>query len=150
MEWLEDRTTPSAFFVDDNLTVGASINTLNAGNFGFQVTDQDANKVFGTVSVLAALGISLWGLRRATGRDKWLCVALGLILGGTVGNLFDRVVFGGVRDFLYFYLIDWPVFNVADSCLVVGAGLLLVQAVFGKKKEPEAPAPEPPVTPPAA
>jgi len=110
----------------------------------------DANKVFGTVSVLAALGISLWGLRRATGRDKWLCVALGLILGGTVGNLFDRVVFGGVRDFLYFYLIDWPVFNVADSCLVVGAGLLLVQAVFGKKKEPEAPAPEPPVTPPAA
>ena len=95
--------------------------------------------MFGTVSVLAALGISLWGLAARTGRDKWLCVALGLILGGTVGNLFDRVVFGGVRDFLYFYLIDWPVFNVADSCLVVGAGLLLVQAVFGKKKEPEAP-----------
>jgi signal peptidase II len=111
----------------------------------------DANKVFGTVSVLAALGISLWGLRRATGRDKWLCTALGLILGGTVGNLFDRVAFGGVRDFLYFYLIDWPVFNVADSCLVVGAGLLLVQALFGKKKEPEAPAaPTTPEPPPAA
>jgi lipoprotein signal peptidase len=99
----------------------------------------DANKVFGTVSVLAALGISVWGLRRATGRDRWLCIALGLILGGTVGNLFDRVVFGGVRDFLYFYYIDWPVFNVADSCLVVGAILLLLQAVFGKKKEPEGP-----------
>lgn len=103
----------------------------------------DANMLFGTVSVLAAVGISLWGLRRATGKDKWLCIALGLILGGTVGNLFDRVVFGGVRDFLYFYYIDWPVFNVADSCLVVGAGLLLVQALFGKKKEPEAPAPTP-------
>jgi lipoprotein signal peptidase len=57
-------------------------------------------------------------------------VALGLILGGTVGNLFDRLVFGGVRDFLYFYKIDWPVFNVADCCLVVGAGILLVQAVL--------------------
>jgi lipoprotein signal peptidase len=118
----------------------------------------DANKVFATVSGLAAIGISIWGLRRATGQDKWLCIALGLILGGAVGNLFDRVVFGGVRDFLYFYLIDWPVFNVADCCLVVGAGLLLVQAVFGKKKGPETPetandkepAPAPPPAPPAA
>ena len=96
----------------------------------------DANKFFAAVSVLAAIGISIWGLRKSTGSDRWLCIALGLILGGTVGNLFDRVVFGGVRDFLYFYLIDWPVFNVADCCLVVGAGLLLVQAVFGKKEKP--------------
>jgi signal peptidase II len=108
-----------------------------------------ANQFFAVVSVLAALGISVWGARRSTGQDKWLCVALGLILGGTVGNLFDRVVFGGVRDFLYFYLIDWPVFNVADCCLVVGAGLLLVQALFGKKKEPDPPA-APAVTTPTA
>ena len=51
-------------------------------------------------------------------------------LGGTIGNLYDRIVFGGVRDFLYFYKIEWPVFNVADCCLVVGAGLLLFQAMF--------------------
>ena len=94
----------------------------------------DANRFFAIVSVLAAVGISLWGLRRATGHDRWLCIALGLILGGTLGNLFDRVVFGGVRDFLHFYLFEWPVFNVADCCLVVGAGLLLVQALFGKGK----------------
>ena len=56
--------------------------------------------------------------------------ALGLILGGTIGNLYDRLVFGGVRYFLYFHYIEWPVFNIADCCLVVGAGLLLVQAVF--------------------
>jgi lipoprotein signal peptidase len=64
------------------------------------------------------------------------------------------VVFGGVRDFLYFYLIDWPVFNVADSCLVVGALLLLAQAVLGKSKdEPAATATTAevnPPTPPAA
>jgi lipoprotein signal peptidase len=97
----------------------------------------DANRFFAIVSVIAAVGISIWGLRKSTGQERWLCVALGLILGGTVGNLFDRVVFGGVRDFLYYYyLIDWPVFNVADCCLVVGAGLLLVQAIFGKKHEP--------------
>ena len=67
--------------------------------------------------------------------------ALGLILGGTIGNLYDRLVFGGVRDFLYFYKIEWPVFNVADCCLVVGAALLLVQAVFVAPQEEQQPAP---------
>src|SRR4029077_2279204 len=88
----------------------------------------DANHFFAGVSVLAALGIIVWGARRATATDKWLCAALGLILAGTLGNLYDRVIFGGVRDFLYFYYIEWPVFNIADCCLVVGAFLLLVQA----------------------
>ncbi len=57
-------------------------------------------------------------------------MALGLILSGTLGNLFDRVVFNGGRDFLYFYWIEWPVFNVADCCLVCGAFLLLAQAFW--------------------
>jgi signal peptidase II len=95
----------------------------------------DANKFFTGVSALAALGILIWGLFGSAKHDFWLTIALGLILGGTLGNLFDRIVFGGVRDFLYFYLINWPVFNVADCCLVVGAGLLLIQALFTKPKE---------------
>ncbi len=89
-----------------------------------------ANGLFAAVSVAAAVGILIWGLQRRTAREKWLMAALGLILGGTLGNMYDRLVFGGVRDFLYFHYIEWPVFNVADCCLVVGAGLLLVQAVF--------------------
>jgi lipoprotein signal peptidase len=97
----------------------------------------DANTFLAIVSALAAIGISIWGSRRATGQDKWLCVSLGLILGGTTGNFFDRVVFGGVRDFLHFYWFEWPVFNVADCCLVIGAILLFAQAFFAKKKAPE-------------
>lgn len=89
-----------------------------------------ANGFFMLISAVAAVAILIWGMRRNTAREKWLMVALGLILGGTVGNLYDRLVFGGVRDFLYFYKIDWPVFNIADCCLVIGAGLLLVQALF--------------------
>jgi signal peptidase II len=94
-----------------------------------------ANQFFAAVSVLAAIGITIWGTRKTTGRDRWLCISLGLILAGTVGNLFDRVIFGGVRDFLYFYYIEWPVFNVADCCLVIGAAMLLIQALLGKKAE---------------
>ncbi len=97
-----------------------------------------ANAFFLVVSFMAAVAIFWWGTRPATRRDPLLCAALGLILGGTLGNLYDRVIFGGVRDFLYFYLIEWPVFNIADSCLVVGAGALLFHALFvhpGKQAE---------------
>jgi lipoprotein signal peptidase len=89
-----------------------------------------ANWFFAGVSLIAAVAILVWGTRSGPSREKWLSIALGLILGGTIGNLYDRVVFGGVRDFMYFYYIEWPVFNFADCCLVVGAGLLLLQALF--------------------
>lgn len=105
----------------------------------------NANKFFAFVSVLAAIGISIWGLRKKTGQDRWLCIALGLILGGTLGNLYDRVIFGGVRDFMHFYYIEWPVFNVADCCLVIGAGMLLAQAIFVKPKKDEVPTTATPV-----
>src|ERR1700719_2844854 len=59
-------------------------------------------------------------------------IALSLILGGAVGNLWDRVASGRVVDFLLFYYrqYQWPVFNLADSAIVVGAGLLVIEILF--------------------
>jgi len=91
-----------------------------------------ANAGFAAVSLAAALAIVVWSLQKHTARDRWLCLALGLILAGTLGNFYDRVVFNGVRDFLHFYWVEWPVFNVADCCLVCGAGLLLAQAFLSR------------------
>lgn len=92
---------------------------------------QGWNIIFGVVSVIAAAFIIGWSLRATAGQDRFLCVALGLILAGTTGNLYDRIVFDGVRDFLHWYKwLDWPVFNVADVCLVFGAGMLLLEAFF--------------------
>jgi lipoprotein signal peptidase len=129
---------------------GALVPHVNHGAlFGF-LRDHKAlaNGGFAVVSLAAALAIAWWSTQRNTARDPWLCAALGLILAGTLGNFYDRIRFGGVRDFLHWhYLFDWPVFNVADCCLVVGAGLLLLQAftpqvVAAKGKDaPEAPAP---------
>ncbi len=61
-------------------------------------------------------------------------VGLALILGGAVGNLWDRVVSHRVVDFLLFYIghYQWPAFNVADSAIVVGACLLVLEIVFAK------------------
>jgi lipoprotein signal peptidase len=112
--------------------------------FGFLGRDEhgnDGNLLFTVVSLAAALAIVLWITCTAASCDRLLCVSLGLILAGTLGNLYDRLVFDGVRDFLHWnYLIDWPVFNLADCCLVCGASLLLFQALF---LQPHAAAPEP-------
>lgn len=97
-----------------------------------------ANQIFAGISFLAAVGIIIWICLVGKNADAWLCSALGLILGGTLGNLYDRIVFNGVRDFLYFYKIDWPVFNIADCCLVVGAIMLLLHAfLMPEPKTPE-------------
>jgi lipoprotein signal peptidase len=88
-----------------------------------------ANLGFAVISLVAALAIIAWSTQKSTAADPWLCAALGLILAGTLGNFYDRVIFDGVRDFLHWnYAFDWPVFNLADCCLVLGACLLLLQA----------------------
>lgn len=123
---------------------GRSTPHVNQGAlFGFLRDHKElANGGFAVISLLAATAIIYWSTHKHTARDRWLCGALGLILAGTLGNLYDRVVFNGVRDFLHWnYLFDWPVFNVADCCLVCGAVLLLAQAFLVKAAAP-APAPE--------
>jgi lipoprotein signal peptidase len=107
------------------------------------------NNVFLAISVLAAGFVIYWAARPAVAQDRYLCLALGLILGGTLGNLYDRAVFGGVRDFLHCYIQFegdvqpriWPDFNIADACLVCGAGILLVHSFFVKEPEPAKPEP---------
>ena len=111
---------------------------------------REANATYAAVSGLAALGILIWVFWPGRQIAWWVAVALGLILGGTLGNFYDRVVFFGVRDFLYFYIIDWPVFNVADCSLVCGASMLVLHALFVKPPAPPPPPsalPAPPPTP---
>jgi len=135
---------------------------LNRGAlFGFGNTEETgwiANLIFASISSLAVIIIGVWSFRASVARDRLLCLALGLILGGAAGNLFDRMVHGGVRDFLWVYYqkqpggelsFNWPVFNIADACLVIGAALLILQAFFTKpaKEEAMAKAPQPAATP---
>ena len=113
----------------------ASPPKVNTGAlFGFLRNTTFANALFAAVSIAAAIAIVFWATLRSTSRDWSLSASLGLILAGTLGNLYDRIVFGGVRDFLHFHYrsFDWPVFNVADVCLVIGAILLLTQALFSR------------------
>jgi signal peptidase II len=66
-------------------------------------------------------------------------IGLSLILGGAIGNLWDRLSAGHVTDFLLFYVgrYQWPAFNVADSAIVIGATLLVFEILFTKTPEEE-------------
>ena len=66
---------------------------------------------------------------------SWNGLALALILGGAVGNLYDRVLYGRVTDFLHCYIgtHSWPDFNLADSAIVVGTALLIVELLWGER-----------------
>ena len=88
--------------------------------------------LFSAAALLLVAGL-LW---RASRLDRWTAAGLALILGGAAGNLFDRILWGRVTDFLEFYIGDlhWPTFNVADSSIVIGSGLLLLELLRPKRQ----------------
>ena len=128
---------PDVLLLETNLNEGALFG-MGQGLGGF----------FALVSLAAVVGIVAMVSRPATRADRWLLVSLGLVTGGIIGNLYDRLGLPGlrwhappdregaavfaVRDWIHFRLegiIDWPIFNLADSWLVIGAGLLLLASL---------------------
>lgn len=95
---------------------------------------QNNRWVFIVVSVVAIVGLSvlLWKNRQGS---KLLCVAISMIVGGGIGNMIDRCLLGYVIDFLDFTLIDFAVFNVADSFVCIGVGLFVLELLLELKKE---------------
>ena len=92
---------------------------------------------FLVVSVIA-IGIILSFLRQLAPGDRLSAMALGLILGGAVGNLIDRVRFQEVVDFLHFRLWggwSWPDFNLADTFIVVGVGILVLELIAAEGED---------------
>lgn len=89
---------------------------------------------------LAVLALLVWLLVTDRAGGPRARAGMALILGGASGNLIDRMLHGSVIDFLDFYIAQyhWPAFNVADSCIVVGAGLVILELLFERKVEAEA------------
>jgi signal peptidase II len=113
-----------------NLVLG-----LNRGvSFGMFSSDSNLSRWLLTALALAivcALAVWLWRAEK-----PWLAVALGLIIGGAIGNVIDRVMVGAVVDFLDFHAADyhWPAFNVADMGITCGAAVLIWDSVFGYQR----------------
>ena len=88
---------------------------------------------FATIAVVASI-IIIFLINKNQNKNLF-CLGLALILGGALGNLYDRLAYGHVVDFLDFYVAGWhwPAFNVADSAITVGAGILIVESFLQKQ-----------------
>jgi len=148
-------TVPSAVIVTlDQITKALIVNTFSRGQskeiipglFDLCHT-RNTGAVFGmfpgrswlfaalTLAAIAILVLLVRSLEDSASR--WQYVAYGLIIGGAIGNLIDRVRVGSVTDFLDFYIgrYHWPAFNVADSAVCVGVAFLLLSTIIAAKRE---------------
>ncbi len=108
-------------------------NTGAAFSIGF--TSDLVNRWFFIITTLLAVAFIIYLLYRAEHRLH--VVSFGLVLGGAIGNLIDRIIYGGVTDFFSvdfpdFIMQRFPIFNVADSCIFIGVCLLLIDMIFIK------------------
>lgn len=87
--------------------------------------------VFSTVAIIA-LTVYLFRFRP---EGRWMQISMAFIIGGGIGNMIDRIFLGYVIDFIDFTLIDFAVFNVADSFVCVGAGMMIVALVIDLVRE---------------
>ena len=105
-------------------------------SFGLFNDATHAALAFVAVAALVSVGL-LWWLYRA---DRALtALSIGLVLGGALGNVVDRLRFGAVFDFLDFHVAGWhwPAFNLADSAITVGVGLLLLDGLSSAGESPK-------------
>ena len=95
---------------------------------------KDHRWVFMVFSTVAIIGLSIY-LFRFRPEGRWMQVSMAMIIGGGIGNMIDRVFLGYVVDFIDFTLINFAVFNVADSFVCVGAGIMILCLVIELVKE---------------
>jgi len=125
------RVIPVTFFL--NLVMG-----WNKGvSFGLLNQDSPYNAwVLSALALAITVGLLIW-LARV--RRRGLALAIGLVVGGALGNVIDRLRFGAVADFLDFHAfgLHWPAFNVADTGISIGAAIIVLDSLFGGWETPK-------------
>jgi signal peptidase II len=92
---------------------------------------------FFLAAAVVAVGFLIYFVRQIPAEQRLLLFALAAVLGGALGNLIDRALFGQVTDFLlvYYHGWTWPAFNVADSFITIGVTILVAHSIFGREAD---------------
>jgi signal peptidase II len=108
---------------------GGAFGILGGGKGG-------VGSLFFIVVSLAAVGIILYLFHKLKEHEQILSLSLSLILSGAIGNLIDRIRYGEVVDFIdfHFFSYHWPAFNIADSAITIGIGLMVLELLIHDKK----------------
>jgi signal peptidase II len=127
-----DRREPVTAFLELVLTCNRGM------SFGLFNTGEGLSVPLFTLAAAVIVGVLIFWLSRV--RSEILASAIGLIVGGAVGNVIDRVRLGGVVDFLYFHLGSWywPAFNIADSAICAGVFVMLFEGLLARRQGLEA------------
>ncbi|MCK5663135.1 MAG: signal peptidase II [Thiotrichaceae bacterium] len=133
--------------VSQNFALYESINVIphwfnltlvhNAGAaFSFLANESGWQRwFFAIIAFVVSVVIFFW-MKYLNKEERWMAIALALVLGGALGNLWDRLTLGYVVDFLDFYYqsstktMHWPAFNIADMAISIGAFMLIIDALF--------------------
>jgi signal peptidase II len=128
-----------SFQLNDSRTITSWFNLVRVHNtgaaFSFLAGAGGWQRWFFTAIAVAASVLLVWMLRK--GGSRLLSLGLTLILGGALGNLWDRVTLGRVTDFLLFHYAgwSWPAFNIADSAITVGAACIILDSFRSRRDE---------------
>lgn len=135
--WFDFRTMPPYDRIE-LLPVFSLVMVWNRGvSYGLFQADSFQGWLILTVFSLAAVAGLTWWLWKLDRR--FLAAGVGLLIGGALGNVIDRIIYGAVADFFHFYAWgrDWYVFNVADVAITVGVMVLLLDAFLRPDPKPE-------------
>ncbi|MGY3915406.1 signal peptidase II [Aeromonas australiensis] len=105
--------------------------------FSFLADQGGWQRWFFAVLAFAICGLLIHWLRKQSVTERWSGIAYSLIIGGALGNVFDRLVLGHVVDFLDFYWgrAHWPAFNLADSFIFIGAAMIVLEGFRSDKQK---------------
>jgi len=111
--------------------------------FSFLANESGWQRWFFAIIALVVSTIIFFWIKRLQAHERWMAIALALILGGALGNLWDRLTLGYVVDFLDFYYQSgsqfsarhWPAFNIADAAISIGAVMLIIDAFVSKEQK---------------
>ena len=123
----------SSFYYGERLEITSFFNLVLVYNYGaafsFLATSGGWQVALFSAIAVIAVAVCSYLIYKHT-RETLFCLALALIMGGAIGNLFDRIIYGYVIDFLDFHYLHWhwPAFNVADMAIVGGAALMILES----------------------
>ena len=136
LDQFSKQLVESSFMVFETLPVIPFLNLTLAYNegaaFSFLADQSGWQRWFFVLLATAVTGVLVVWLGRLQPADRLVALALALIIGGAMGNLIDRLLFGHVIDFIDAYYGDWhwPAFNLADSAIVCGVALIFADGLF--------------------
>ena len=130
--WIQDQFAlhESASVIDGFFNITYVQNTGVAFGIFSSIISPVKSVLLSVFTAFAAIVVVAYSVR-SPARNRLLQVALALILGGALGNLYDRLAYGYVVDFLEFYIgtYHWPAFNIADSAITIGVVLLALEII---------------------